>query len=98
MRSGVRSLAGRLAIGCWCLFGVPAVAAAQTVTSASVTGSVRDTSEAAVPGATVDIRNHETNQATSTVTDSRGRFRLLYLPVGQYHLSMQLPGFTTAST
>jgi hypothetical protein len=79
------------------LFAAPTRAAAQTVTSASVTGTVRDASEAVVPGATVDIRNHDTNQVTSTVTDSRGRFRLQYLPVGNYHLSVQLPGFTTAN-
>jgi hypothetical protein len=39
----------------------PASAPAQTVT-ASVTGSVRDASEAVIPGATVEIRKHETGQ------------------------------------
>ena len=97
MRSGVGSLGGWLAAACLCLSISPAVLSAQTVTSASVTGTVRDASEAVVPGATVDIRNHDTNQVTSTVTDSRGRFRLQYLPVGVYHLSVQLPGFTTAN-
>src|SRR5262245_30841558 len=95
MRSRVRSLPGGLAAVCLCLLSTPAPA--QTVTSASVTGTVRDASEAVVPGATVDIRNHDTNQVTSTVTDSRGRFRLQYLAVGDYHLSVQLPGFTTAN-
>src|SRR5262245_61834143 len=71
-------------------------AGAQTVT-ASVTGSVRDASEAVVPGAAVQIRNHDTNQVWHGVTDERGRFRLLYLPVGDYHLSVQLDGFTTAN-
>ncbi len=70
---------------------------AQTVSSASVTGIVRDASEAVVPGAAVTIRNHDTNQVWSTVSDERGRFRLLYLPVGDYHLSVQLPGFTVAN-
>ena len=97
MRSRVRSSAGWLAAACLGLLMMPAPLAAQTVTSASVTGTVRDASEAVVPGATVDIRNHDTNQVTSTVTDSRGRFRLQYLPVGVYHLSVQLPGFTTAN-
>jgi len=69
---------------------------AQSAT-ASVTGSVRDASEAVVPGATVEIRNHDTNQVWQSITDERGRFRLLYLPVGDYHLSVQLTGFTTAS-
>jgi len=70
---------------------------AQTMTSASVTGVVRDSSEAVVPGATVAIRNHDTNQVWTTVSDERGRFRLQYLPVGEYHLSVQLPGFTVAN-
>ena len=69
---------------------------AQSAT-ASVTGSVRDASEAVVPGATVEIRNHDTNQVWQSITDERGRFRLLYLPVGDYHLSVQLTGFITAN-
>ena len=71
--------------------------AAQTVTSANVTGVVRDSTEAVVPGATVTIRNHDTNKVTETITDERGRFRLLYLPVGTYHLAVMLPGFTVAN-
>jgi carboxypeptidase family protein len=70
---------------------------AQTVASASVTGVVRDSTEMVVPGATVTIRNHDTNRVTETVTDERGFFRLLYLPVGDYHLAVQLPGFTVAN-
>src|SRR5262245_64151285 len=95
MRFGVRSPVGFLAAASLCLLLVPSALSAQTVTSASVTGTVRDASEAVVPGATVDIRNHDTNQVTTTVTDARGRFRLQYLPVGAYHLSVQLTGFTT---
>src|SRR2546429_1815229 len=87
-------LVARLAFACATI--VPAPAGAQTVT-ATVTGAVRDSSEAVVPGATVEIRNHDTNQLWQTVTDVRGRFRILYLPVGDYHLSVQLPGFTTAT-
>src|SRR5262252_4172211 len=96
MRPKARPLARWLAAAFTFLFLAPGVSA-QTLTSASVTGTVRDTSEAVVPGATVDIRNHDTNQVASTVTDARGRFRLQYLPVGVYHLSAQLPGFTTAN-
>jgi hypothetical protein len=96
MRSKLWSPAGWLAIACICCCP-PRAGAAQAVSSASVTGTVRDTSEAVVPGATVDIRNHATNQLSQAVTDARGRFRILYLPVGDYHLSVQLSGFTTAN-
>jgi hypothetical protein len=87
-------------IGAWLVAVVSLAApagAGQTV-SASVTGSVRDASEAVVPGATVEIRNHETNQIWRTTSDGRGRFQMLYLPVGDYHLSVMLAGFTTATT
>jgi carboxypeptidase family protein len=96
MRSGVwsRAVAG-LAILCLC--GAPSLARAQSATSATVTGTVRDASEAVVPGATVEIRNHATAQVWHTATDQRGAFRLLYLPVGDYHLSVLLEGFTTAN-
>src|SRR3954469_3466597 len=79
-----------------CLFNaVPA--RGQTTTSATVTGTVRDETGGVLPGVTVDIRNHNTNQVSEAVTDERGRFRILYLPVGDYHLSAMVSGFTTAN-
>jgi len=69
---------------------------AQT-TSGTVTGTVHDSSGAVVPGASVLIRNHATSQTWESVTDTRGSFRLQLLPVGDYHLSVQLSGFTTAT-
>src|SRR6266480_1405618 len=90
----VRAPAIRLAM-LFVLF-FPATGRAQSQT-ATVTGIARDATEAVVPGATVEIRNHATNQMWQTVTDVRGRFRLLYLPVGDYHLSVQISGFTTAN-
>src|SRR5579872_1205117 len=95
MRWRMWSLAMWLAILCVC--AAASSGRAQTVASAGVTGTVRDSSEALVPGATVDIRNHATNQVWSTVTDERGRFRLPYPPAGDYHLSVQLSGFTTTN-
>jgi hypothetical protein len=94
MTTGLRGLAAWLAAASLLLYA--AAASAQPVT-ASVTGVARDTSEAAVPGATVEIRNHDTNQLWTAVTDARGRFRLLFLPAGDYHLSVQLAGFTIAN-
>jgi hypothetical protein len=96
MRSERCWRASSLAILC-ILFVAARPAPAQTITSASVTGTVHDSSGAIVPGATVEIRNHDTNQTQATVTDARGRFRLQYLPVGDYHLSIQLSGFATAN-
>jgi hypothetical protein len=95
MRSKYWSPAVWLAI--LCLIGAAAPARGQTTASATVSGIVRDSSGAIIPGVTVDIRNHATNQLSEAVTDASGRFRILYLPVGDYHLSAQLSGFTTAN-
>ena len=94
-RSGLGALG--LCIAVW-LVPASRAADAQTLTSASVTGTVHDASGAVIPGATVDIVNLRTNQAQQAVTDARGRFRLLYLPVGDYALTVQLAGFGSTRT
>jgi len=70
--------------------------AQQAAASATVSGVVRDASAAIVVGASVAIRNHETNQKWQTATDPAGRYRFLYLPIGDYHLSVESPGFAVA--
>src|SRR4051812_5238731 len=62
------------------------VAGGQTVASASVSGIVSDPS-GVLPGATVRLKNLETNEVRETSADERGRYRLLYLPVGRYELT-----------
>jgi hypothetical protein len=91
-------------IGCAALFAAtvfaalaPAAAAAQPVASATVSGTVFDPSGAVVVGATVSIRNHDTNQVIETTTGARGDYRLLYIPSGQYHLSVAARGFAVAN-
>ncbi len=69
--------------------------AGQAVASATVTGTVRDSSQAVVVGAAVRLHNHDTNQVWDTATDAAGRFRILYVPVGEYHLSVDARGFAT---
>lgn len=81
----------------WLLTAAASASGGQAAGTATVTGTVRDQSEAVVPGATVEIRNPDTNQVWRTYTDERGRFRLGPLPVGDYHLSAVLMGFTTAN-
>jgi Carboxypeptidase regulatory-like domain len=92
MYSKWRPLALLLAV---ILMGFADRARAQSAT-ASVNGTVRDP-VGPLPGAAVEIRNHETNQRWQSVADEQGRYRLLLLPAGDYHLSVTLPGYQTAS-
>lgn len=71
-------------------------AAQQTLTNASVTGRVVDPSGAAVANVPVTALQPITNQTYATRTDERGRFRLPYLPVGEYRIAAQAGGFEDA--
>jgi hypothetical protein len=63
--------------------------------SASVNGSVADWAGGVIPAVSVRLVNRETNVAQETMTDVRGRFRFLAVPVGPYTLTVALPGFAT---
>jgi hypothetical protein len=72
-------------------------AAQQSVASATVTGIISDPSGGVLSGATVRLRNLDTNQVIEALTDDRGRYRLLYVPVGRYDLTATAPSFASAS-
>jgi iron complex outermembrane receptor protein len=74
---------------------LPHVAVAQVATS-TLAGTVRDSSGAAIPGATVRVVNERTRSIISAVTDQAGAYRLADLAPGQYRLETMLDGFDTA--
>ncbi len=67
------------------------------IDTATLLGSVKDTSGAVIPGATVTIRNLGTGMTRSVVTDDTGDFTLSNLRVGRYALNVNLPGFKTVT-
>lgn len=74
------------------LVGAPASVFAQ----GSVTGTVRDTSNAVLPGVTVEASSPALiEKVRNAVTDGGGRFRITDLPSGTYRVSFSLPGFAT---
>jgi outer membrane receptor protein involved in Fe transport len=78
-------------------FVISIVVAPSTVfaQNAQVTGIVRDSSGAIIPGATVTARNVETGLTRVAVTDGEGLYRLPSLPPGLYAVSTELSGFST---
>lgn len=76
------------------LFLVCGAAFAQT-TSGSITGSVLDQQDAAVPGATVTAREQQRQFVLSTTTEASGRFAFTQVPPGVYTLGIEAPGFKT---
>jgi hypothetical protein len=76
--------------------GLVRTAGAQSQANTGVIeGTVTDESNAAVPGASVAIRNTATNFERSLSTDSSGRFRGLLLPLGPYRVTIGIQGFAT---
>jgi Carboxypeptidase regulatory-like domain len=62
-------------------------------TTGTIQGSIRDEQSAVIPGATVTIRNIDTNLVRSVVSGTDGAFRFPNLPVGDYTLVVDLAGF-----
>ena len=73
------------------LLAVPAALA--QVAGSSLSGTVHDDSGGAVPGATVEIRNVDTALRREIVTDARGHFIAPNLPLGNYEVTVAMPGF-----
>jgi hypothetical protein len=71
----------------------PILASAQ---EATVTGTVVDSTGGVLPGVTVTTVNATTGNTFLGVTDERGTFRVP-VRVGQYKLTMELPGFATVA-
>ena len=70
----------------------PAVVWAQ----AAITGTVRDTSGAVLPGVTVEASSPALiEKVRSATTDGNGQYRIVDLRAGDYTVTYSLPGFTT---
>src|SRR4051812_41307270 len=71
----------------------PAAAYAQ---GPSITGVVKDTSGAVLPGVTVEASSAALIERTrSVVTDGTGQYRFVDLKPGAYTITFTLPGFNT---
>jgi hypothetical protein len=65
------------------------------ITTGVIQGSVSDPSGALVPGASVEVKNLETNSTRTQTTGVDGRFVFLQLRPGNYTVTVTLAGFAT---
>ena len=73
---------------------LPAIIAAQTH-RASVRGTVYDTNSAAIPGATIRLRNTATRETRETTSGATGEYAISSIPPGTYELSVEAANFAT---
>src|SRR2546427_7895638 len=76
------------------LAATTSVAVAQ-ITSATISGTIKDETGGVLPGVDVVVRNVETGLTRSVVTDSNGYFTVPGLPPGRYEARASLQGFRT---
>ncbi len=63
------------------------------VTTGRISGQVLDEAGAPLPGATVEARSKGTGLTLVAVSDSRGIYRIVSVPVGTYAVTASLQGF-----
>src|SRR5262245_36405295 len=85
---------------CRCLVLLLAVVCGRTasaqITSATITGTVKDQGGSLLPGVDMVIKNLETGLIRSVITGDDGSYRIPGLPPGIYEARGSLQGFTTA--
>jgi outer membrane receptor protein involved in Fe transport len=77
----------------WLLVPASTLLAQPAITSAAVSGTIRDAGGSPIAGAKVTAVNVDRNQKQQSVTDAAGRFRFPVLPVGAYELTAARDGF-----
>jgi hypothetical protein len=81
---------------CAVLLICPSILLAQSFTG-TITGTLKDTSGATIPHATVTITNQQTAKQENVTTDLEGRYTSLPLPPGDYRVEAGLQGFRRAA-
>ena len=70
---------------------------AQTATG-RIVGTVSDPTGALIPGASVTVTNVDTKFVYPTITNEQGFYQALLLPIGEYTVTADMPGFQKALT
>jgi len=78
------------------LFVLWAVPSFAQRTTASIRGTVTDSSGGVIPGADVKVKGEDTGLTRTTVTNAAGVYSFAELPVGTYTVEVALSGFKSA--
>lgn len=86
----------RLGATLFILFAGAGAALAQSVSSGTIHGTIRDQSGGVLPGVTATLSSPSLQvKELVQVTDAEGAYRFVDLPAGSYLLKFELPGFST---
>lgn len=63
-----------------------------------IVGVITDQTGSVIPGARVTVANVDTGISGETISTEDGSYQFLLLPIGNYRITAELPGFRTATT
>jgi hypothetical protein len=79
------------------VFILTALSLSAQSTTATLVGTVRDSSGGVIPGAALAVRNSNTNQVKNLTTGPEGEFTVPDLEPGSYEVSVEHPGYGGSS-
>src|SRR5437660_3694774 len=94
-RHAMKILRSILFVLAFCLAMASLVWGQSQITAGTIQGEVTDEKGGLVPGATVEIKNLDTNFSRTETTGPDGRFTFLLLPSGRYTVTISKQGFAT---
>src|SRR5262249_23642147 len=95
MRTRGKMMRPKLGVVLLLLAGVAGSAYAQS--TAQITGTITDSSGAAVPEATISVTNESTGARSETSSNAAGNYSVLFLQPGSYRVEIQKPSFRAVS-
>lgn len=87
-----RRMSGAVRVAAALLLAMGSGVAAQEF-RATVRGQIVDSSQGALPGATVTVQNVETNELATATSNQEGSYTIPFLRPGLYTMTVELPGF-----
>src|ERR1700733_3577936 len=91
----MRSITAPVVAGIFAALVLTAAPSHAQVVGGSIGGTITDASGAAIPGATVVIRNQETGSQRQLITNGEGLYSAPSIPVGRYSVSATRDAFAT---
>lgn len=83
----------RLLLACTLVLALSSIALFGQLDQGQISGTVKDGSDAFVPGATVTALNTGNGRSTSAISGPNGSYLLTNLPVGTYEVTVEFTGF-----
>lgn len=71
---------------------------AQSATDGAISGVITDSTDAAVPGAQIQVHNDGTGADVSLTSDGNGYYKAALLQPGNYTVTVTAPGFNSSKT